>query len=58
MQRIFLWLFLFLFIGCVFASPQEKILLVEDAHYDYNNSVLSTYYTRTLETLGLDYEKL
>ena len=56
MQRIFLWLFLFLFIGCVFASPQEKILLVEDAHYDYNNSVLAPYYIKTLETLGLDYD--
>ena len=56
MQRIFLWLFLFLFIGCVFASPQEKILLVEDAHCDYNNSVLAPYYTKTLETLGLDYD--
>ncbi|RLJ01703.1 MAG: hypothetical protein DRP10_03440, partial [Candidatus Aenigmatarchaeota archaeon] len=56
MQRRFLWLFLFLFIGCVFASPQEKILLVEDAHSDYNNSVLAPYYTKTLETLGLDYD--
>jgi len=30
--------------------------LVEDAHYNYNNSVLAPYYTQALESVGLDYD--
>ena len=56
MRKKFILLFFLLSINCVFASPQEKILLVEDAHYNYSNSVLAPYYTKTLETLGLDYD--
>ncbi len=55
MKRIVLVLFLLLSINCVFASPQENILLVKDAHYDYSNSDLAPYYTQALDSLDLNY---
>ena len=56
MRKKFILFLFFLFVSCTFASPQEKILLVEDAHYDYNNSVLGLYYTEALDANGLDYD--
>ncbi len=73
MWKKIILLFLLLSINCVFASPQEnaspqeKILLVKDAHYYYNtssenecddcgNSVLTPYYTQALDSLSLDYD--
>ncbi len=50
-----------LFINCVFASPQEKILLVKDAHYSYigvdnPNEVYGSYYEEALENNSFDYD--
>ncbi len=55
MWKKIILLFLMLSINCVFASPQENILLVKDAHVDYNNSVLAPKYTQALDSLGLNY---
>lgn len=57
MRKKFLLLFLLIFINCVFASPQEKILLVEDAHSEYgiSNSGIEEYYTNSLDSLGINY---
>ena len=56
MLKKFILLFSFLFVSCVFASPQERILLVADAHYEYSNSDLLPYYIHSLNELNLNYD--